>query len=224
MPTPRTVRVVVQGELADWPEPGPAAHIKVFLPDTPVGPVMRTYTVRDWDRERGAVTIDMALNDGHGPATQWASRVVPGMWMEISGRSRSTFTPAVEGGHYLFAGDETALPAIATCVASLPRSAHATAILEVTGADEEQPLASFAQVDARWLHGTLGDADLAASVLAAVGSLEPSDVWVACEAGVMRGIRRALLDRGFPVGHLTTRGYWRRGESDHPDHDTGEDA
>ncbi len=224
MPTPRTVRVVVQGELADWPEPGPAAHMKVFLPDTPVGPVVRTYTVRDWDRERGAVTIDMALNEGHGPATQWASRVVPGMWMEISGRSRSTFTPAEEGGHHLFAGDETALPAIATCVASLPESARATVILEVADADEEQPLATHAQVDVRWLHTQDGDGDFTDSVLEAVVSLAPTEVWIACEAGVMRGIRRALLDQRFPVEQLKTRGYWKRGESDHPDHDTGEDA
>jgi NADPH-dependent ferric siderophore reductase len=224
MPTPRTVRVVVQGELADWPEPGPAAHMKIFLPDTPVGPVMRTYTVRDWDRERGAVTIDMALNEGHGPATQWASRVVPGMWMEISGRSRSTFTPADDGGHYLFAGDETALPAIATCIASLPGSARATAILEVADADEEQPVVSRAQVDVRWLHTEAGGAEFADSVLAAVQRRAPSEVWIACEAGVMRGIRGALLHHGLPVKQLKTRGYWKRGESDHPDHDTGEDA
>lgn len=48
-------------------------------------------------------------------------------------------------------------------------------------------------------------------------------VWVATEAGVVRGIRRGLLaylDRD----QLTTRGYWRAGESNHPDHHYGDDA
>ncbi len=152
MPTPGFVRVIAQGELADWPEPGPAAHMKVFLPDTPTGPVVRTYTVRDWDRERGAVTIDFSLNEGAGPATQWASRVVAGMRLELAGRSRSTFTPHGEAARYLFAGDETALPAIATCVAALPAAASATVILEVADAAEQQVLESNAQLDIRWLH------------------------------------------------------------------------
>jgi len=223
MPTPRTVRVVVHGELADWPEPGPAAHTKIFLPDTPAGPVMRTYTVRDWDRERQEVTIDMALNEGHGPATQWAARVVPGMRLELGGRNRSTFTPSEEGGTYLFAGDETALPAITTCVASLAPGSAATVIFEVADAAEQQPLESAAELNVRWLYPT-DEAEFGDTVIAAVTELQPTNVWVACEAQTMRTIRRALLDSGFPVSQLSTRGYWKRGEADHPDHDRGEDV
>jgi NADPH-dependent ferric siderophore reductase len=40
----------------------------------------------------------------------------------------------------------------------------------------------------------------------------------------MRGIRRHLTrERGLAVGSLVTRGYWRVGEADHPDHDYGDD-
>lgn len=224
MPTPRVVRVVAQGELSDWPEPGPAAHLKVFLPDTPVGPVMRTYTVRDWDRERGAVTLDFSLNEGAGPATQWASRVVAGMRLEIAGRSRSTFTPR-DGGRYLFAGDETALPAITTCVAALPPSATATVILEVADAAEQQPLVSNAGLEVYWLyHGAASESRFAETVVRMVKAEAPTDVWIACEAQLMRIVRRTLLDGGLPAAQLSTRGYWKRGESDHPDHDTGEGA
>lgn len=184
---------------------------------------MRTYTVRDWDRARGEVTIDMSINDGAGPATQWASRVVPGMWLEISGCSRSGFTPASDGGSYLFAGDDTAVPAIVTCLASLPSTATATAVIEVADERERQPFQTHATADVRWLHGD-GDAPrFADTVLAAVAESAPENVWIACEAGTMRAIRRALLDAGHPPSSVSTRGYWKRGAPDHPDHDTGED-
>ena len=48
--------------------------------------------------------------------------------------------------------------------------------------------------------------------------------WVACESGAMRDIRRYLTrERGIPLSQLVTRGYWRAGEQNHPDHDYGED-
>ena len=47
---------------------------------------------------------------------------------------------------------------------------------------------------------------------------------MACEAAAMRDIRRYFTrERGIPVAQLVTRGYWRAGEQNHPDHDYGED-
>jgi hypothetical protein len=41
----------------------------------------------------------------------------------------------------------------------------------------------------------------------------------------MRGIRKHLLaERGLAAQSLVTRGYWRAGEANHPDHDYGDDA
>jgi NADPH-dependent ferric siderophore reductase len=49
-------------------------------------------------------------------------------------------------------------------------------------------------------------------------------VWVACEAQSVRRIRRVLLtERNLDPSSLVTRGYWRLGEDNHPDHDYGED-
>ena len=49
-------------------------------------------------------------------------------------------------------------------------------------------------------------------------------IWVACEAAAMRDIRRYFTrERGIPAPQLVTRGYWRAGEQNHPDHDYGED-
>jgi NADPH-dependent ferric siderophore reductase len=50
-------------------------------------------------------------------------------------------------------------------------------------------------------------------------------VYVACEAGAMRRIRRHLLtERNLSRDHVVTRGYWRLGETDHPDGDYGQDT
>jgi NADPH-dependent ferric siderophore reductase len=48
-------------------------------------------------------------------------------------------------------------------------------------------------------------------------------VWVAAEATVIRRIRSGMLAAGLNREQLTTRGYWRGGEANHPDHDYGED-
>jgi NADPH-dependent ferric siderophore reductase len=50
-------------------------------------------------------------------------------------------------------------------------------------------------------------------------------VWVAGEPRAVRGIRRVLLEADrVEAGSLVTRGYWRAGEQDHPDHDYGQDV
>jgi NADPH-dependent ferric siderophore reductase len=211
--------MIVRGELSDWPEPGPAARLELFLPDTPSGPVIRIYTVRDWNRERQELMIDMTLNDGHGPATQWASRVVPGMRLEISGASRSTFTPAPSGGSYLFAGDESAVPAITTSLASLPQTANAVAVLEVESEAERQHVISRAQTRVRWLYRSPSHPkqSLIEAVVDEVAARNPSSIWLAGEADMVRAIRSHLLAHEHPVEHISAWVYWKQGVSNHAD-------
>lgn len=220
------VRVAVEGALEDWPEPGLAAHMKIFLPQAEGAPVMRTYTVRSFDRARGEVEIDVLLHDGDGPAARWAERVARGDTLELSGLARSTFAVEHPAGAYVFVGEESSLPAIATCLEALPEEARATVLLEVASRDDEQPLASAAALDLQWLHrdgGGHGE-KLVPAVEALLPGLSADLVWVACEAGVMRRIRRPLLDGGIPAEYLKTRGYWKLGTAGHPDHDTGEEG
>jgi NADPH-dependent ferric siderophore reductase len=50
-------------------------------------------------------------------------------------------------------------------------------------------------------------------------------VWVAAEAGVIRRIRSDLLGRrGLDPRQVVTRGYWKAGTANHPDHDYGDDT
>lgn len=208
----------MEGDLADWPEPGPAAHTKLVIPMDGVA-VMRTYTVRSFDRSRGEVAIDFFLHPGNGPAARYAQQAVPGDELELGGRNRSTFTPPEDGAHVLLAGDSSALPAIVTCLETLPRAARATVVVSLARPEDELSLASPAPLDVRWLHAAGADA-----FVDAVCDVEADCAWVACEATAMRRIRASSLESGrYTRETLATRGYWKQGEADHPDHDTGED-
>jgi NADPH-dependent ferric siderophore reductase len=220
--TPRTVRVLATGELGGWEPGGPGAHFKVFVPHGDGETAMRTYTVRKFEPQADALTVDFVLH-GSGPASDWARQAQAGDRFQVSGRARSGFVPE---GWCVLAGDESALPAIAAIAESAPRSARIVALVEVPDSDEELKLESSANLAVEWLHRD-GQAP-SETLVSAFERLEfPSgegQVWVGCEASAMRRIRRsALEERGLAPRALHTRAYWRLGVADYPDHDTGED-
>jgi NADPH-dependent ferric siderophore reductase len=132
--------------------------------------------------------------------------------------------PAAE--RWWIAGDESAIPAVGTLLEALPDSAAAEVHLEVAGPDDEIELASPAKTTVSWHHRRTPDAWGAELDEAARGAAiaEGTRVWVACEAAAMRGIRGYLIgERRLPASSLVTRGYWRLGAVNHPDHDYGDD-
>jgi NADPH-dependent ferric siderophore reductase len=124
------------------------------------------------------------------------------------------------------AADESALPAAGTLLDALPETASAEVHVEVEGPGDEIELPSAAKTVITWHHRRAADAfgvelDEAAR---AADITAGTRIWVACEAGAMRGIRRHFTrERGIPVSSLVTRGYWRVGEPNHPDGDYGDD-
>ena len=115
---------------------------------------------------------------------------------------------------------------MATLLEALPAAAVAEVHLEVTDADDEVEFESPAKTEITWHHRRTPDAFGAELDEAARGAAiaDGTKIWVACEAAAMRGIRRYFLgDLRLPASSLTTRGYWRLGEVNHPDHDYGDD-
>jgi NADPH-dependent ferric siderophore reductase len=237
--------LVSGGDLSRFGEAAPTSHVKVFLPAagqeapvlptvTPDGerawpagaprPVVRTYTPRSYDAESGTLEIQFALHET-GPATDWARRARPGDQIAIGGPG-GRFAADLSTPHWWIAGDESALPAVGTLLDALPATATAAVHLEVAGPEEEIPLESQAKAMVTWHHRP-SDQSFGMTLHAAAASavIAPgSQVWVACESSAMRGIRRLLLgQRGIPHSALVTRGYWRLGAADHPDHDYGDD-
>jgi NADPH-dependent ferric siderophore reductase len=244
--TPRLVSVRLGGDDLDgFENPAPTSHIKVHLPHDgqsepvleemtsdgpawPTGgsaPVSRTYTPRSFDPVTRTLEVQFALH-GEGPASEWATRATPGDRLAISGPGgRFNFDPGTT--RWWIAGDESAIPATGTVLDALPAGARAEVHLEVEGAEDEIEFASAANLDVYWHHRRSPDepgAEL--NEAARYADLEEGTrVWAACEAAAVRRIRRRLLDgRGLRPESIVTRGYWRLGETNHPDGDYGDDA
>jgi NADPH-dependent ferric siderophore reductase len=241
---PRLVSVMVTGDaLEGFQIEAPTSHIKVFLPqpgqDSPMlpeflpegtvipedaRPDVRTYTPRRFDPATRTLEIQFVLH-GAGPASEWAERAATGDKLAVAGPG-GRFVMDREAGHWWIAGDESAIPAVGTLLDALPDSATAEVHLEVAGPEDELDIPSAAKTSITWHHRRVPDAWGAELDEAARGAViaDGTRVWVACEAAAMRGIRRYFLtERRLPASSLVTRGYWRVGEANHPDHDYGDD-
>ncbi|MFD2420014.1 siderophore-interacting protein [Amycolatopsis pigmentata] len=176
-------------------------------------PKMRSYTVRQYDRHAGELSIDFVHHGDQGVAGPWAATAKPGDELLISGPG-GAYAPGDEADWHLFAGDESALPAIAASLEALRPGVPAYAFIEVADASEEQVLATKADAQIRWLHRSAGS-----GLVRAVREMEflPGTVqaFVHGEAGFVRELRRHLLDeRGMRKDLLSISGYWRRGATD----------
>lgn len=245
---PRLVEVTFAGaDLAGFELRVPAAHLKVLFPplgeDEPavpewgleglvfpegVGrPAMRTYTARRFDPDTLRLDVEFVLH-GSGPGSTWASQVQVGDRAVVAGPGGG-YPLDLGASSWLLAGDEIALPAIATILEALPATARVQVLAEMDGPDDEVILDSDADMDLTCLcragTGVLAGDLLTRTICDGVPPAEGTRVWVACEASAMRTIRRHLLqERGFDPALVHTRGYWKYGTANHPDHDTGEDA
>lgn len=229
--------------------------------DESVRGVMRTYTVRSLRRAvaatagRAAVPAELDidfvlhLDGGSGPAADWAASAVPGNTMLLVGPCARwgdclgiEYAPG-EAQRVLLVGDETAVPAIAAILETLPAHVTGHAVLEVPGEDDFLDITTAANVDIRWFargprpHGEgLSDAVRSVVVPAAcdVGE-EPEDVdidaailwetpsagtghglyaWLAGEAATIRDLRRYLVrDVGMDRNAVAFMGYWRAGQA-----------
>ncbi|GAB7185082.1 siderophore-interacting protein [Kitasatospora sp. Ki12] len=154
-----------------FPRPGQAEPVLPAPQDDPMGwyraylaipeaerPLMRSFTLRRRRPGTRLVEIDFVLHGDTGPAAAWALRAAPGQRLGMVGPSALYAPPvpfaeaAAAADWVLLAGDETALPALATLVGALPAGVRALAYVEVADAAEWQPLESRADLAVHWLH------------------------------------------------------------------------
>jgi NADPH-dependent ferric siderophore reductase len=196
----------------DYPEPFELATIRDALPREQ-WPQSRTYTVRSWDPDARELAIDFVHHGDEGLAGPWAANAVAGDLLYFSGPG-GAYSPDPQAGWHLFAGDESALPAIAVALEALPADAVALAFLEVADAAEELKLDRPHQAEIRWLHRgarPIGE-PLAEAVIAAEFPPGQVHAFVHGEAQVVKELRRHLRqDRGIGREQLSISGYWRRG-------------
>jgi len=223
--TPRMVRLTFSGDgLSDvgtWPDqqlkllfpkPGCSAHVSdspdvgtwyqayIAMPEDE-RPWMRSFTVRSL--ADGVLTVDFVLHGDNGPASRWAASAQVGDVIGRFGPSPEYARPLGTADLLLFAGDETALPAIASLLELLPSSQRFLAFVEVADPAEEQDVPGV-----RWVHRSAGE-----DLVPVVSAVEvPSSVWVwlGGEASTVRALRRHFVELGVSKKDIEFTGYWRR--------------
>lgn len=181
-------------------------------------PIARVYTIRRIDVAAGEIDVDFVLHDGDEmPGAQFARDASPGDIVGMTGPGGGTLPPF---SSYVFAGDETALPAISRMLEELPAHASAIAIVEVAGPADRQELVLGPGVDLRFVSRDgrpAGTTDLLIDSLRALdGPHWDSDpyVWVGCEQAASRGIRKYLKQElGISRDRIRVAAYWRRGQA-----------
>ncbi|MFF9152394.1 siderophore-interacting protein [Streptomyces sp. NPDC014846] len=196
-----------------YPEPFDLERIRAEFPREQ-WPVTRTYTVRAFDPEHRELTLDFVIHGDEGLAGPWATRVRPGDPVRFMGPG-GAYAPAPDADWHLLAGDESALPAIARALETLPAGARAHAFIEVSGPEEEQKIDS--EVEVVWLHR--GTRPVGEALLEAVRALDfPAGrphAFVHGEAGFVKELRRLLrVELQIPREDLSISGYWRLGHNE----------
>jgi NADPH-dependent ferric siderophore reductase len=241
--TPRYRRITFTGpELDGFVSLAPADHIKLLVSLDPErapmppkrGPqgmekaadappqVMRDFTPRRYDADTQTLEIDFVLH-GSGPVADWASAAAPGQKVGVLGPRGSKVVKAEAFDWLLMIGDETMLPAIARQVEELPDGARLIAYIEVDGPQDEQQLTTNGNVKLHWVQRNGAEPGATTVLLDAVKAAEFPEgevfVWAGGEAGILKLIRRHLLDdRGIEKECCGITGHWKRGETDFDHH------
>lgn len=173
---------------------------------------MRTYTVRAsrCSAPEPEIDVDFVLHFDSsgvgGPASTWAAAARPGDRVTVIGPNAVHCVTAESYGgiewrpglaqHVLLAGDETAVPAIASILENLPGDFTGHALLEVPDAADIQDLATGSQVAITWLprNGRAHGEALEAAVRAAVAVPGYATVERAAAAAPVPARRQELED------------------------------
>lgn len=187
-------------------------------------PVLRNYTVRAFRTTADAgpeLDVDFVVHGSveagtSGPAASWAQTCTPGDAVAILDEGIAYNPPAASGRGTLLVADETALPAAAGILESLPRDAVGTAVIEVPDAADAQEIGAPEGVEIVWV--PRGDGTHALPGVAALATATAMPLpreafygWVAGEQSLAAGMRRHWVQAGVPKDRITFVGYWKAG-------------
>lgn len=210
----RYVKIVFPQPGVDYPEPLDLWKIRETMPRDQ-WPHTRTYTVRWVDEAAAELAIDFVIHGDEGLAGPWAASARPGDALTFTGPGGG-YNPDPAADWYLFAGDESALPAIGASIESLPEDARGLAFLEVDGDADIQAIAAPAGVELRWLlrGGVPAGASglLVSAVRDATWPEGRVQVFAHGERGYMKSLREVLYaQRGLDRSQVSLSGYWAMG-------------
>ena len=219
--TKNMLRLTLQGEdLNNFPDDAEGAYFKLtFESSNSDRPIMRTYTVANYRRELHEIDVDFMLHGGadgivDGVAAPWAMQAKVGDPISIFGPGPATFIN-VEADWYLLAADMTALPALTSNLALLPKDAKGCLVLEILSEEDRQELPVPQTMEVIWVINPHAGSD-ASPLFDAIKNVQWLDgqvaVWTACEFKTMKKIRQYYReDRAVGKSHLYISSYWKQG-------------
>ena len=242
---PHLKRISLQHELLKGIGPlAPGVHFKVFIPSTKGGqvilpdmstgralwsdektkPYIRTYTVRNLDRLTGILDVEFVLHGDSGPASAWAGSASIGdslgIGIKLSGKIRQP------SDWYLFAGDETALPAISAMLEDLSAETTGVAYLEVETEADIVDINNKSAIDIHWLIRNGVQPENSDLILNSVKDLVVPEAssksryaWIAGEENMVRVMRKYAAEHlGLYREELHATVYWKAGFSEEDYH------
>ncbi|WP_427133768.1 siderophore-interacting protein [Pseudarthrobacter sp. S9] len=210
----RYVKIVFPQPGIDYPDPLDLWEVRETMPRDQ-WPHTRTYTVRWVDQVAQELAIDFVIHGDEGLAGPWAAAAQPGDSLIFTGPGGG-YNPDPAADWHLFAGDESALPAISAAIESLPHDARGLAFLEVDSDADIQSIAAPAGVELHWLPRGGVPAGAGELLVAAVRDSEWLDgrvqVFAHGERGYMKSLRDVLyVQRGLERAQVSLSGYWAKG-------------
>jgi NADPH-dependent ferric siderophore reductase len=179
-------------------------------------PVTRTYTLRRADAQRQQLAIDFVVHGDEGIAAPWAAHAEPGDILTMSGAG-GAYHPDPGSEWHLFAGDESALPAICSALEALPGDARGLAYLETSDPGEYLDATLPSGMEVIWLHRPQPGSQprlLADALLAGPWLSGQADVFAHGERESMKALRSALKSRLGDGDRLSLSGYWASGRTE----------
>lgn len=181
-------------------------------------PSRRTYTIRRFDLENECLWIDFVVHGSAGVAGPWADHAQPGD-VAVLGGIGGGYAPDPEADWHLLAGDDAALPAIATALERMPADAQGVAFLEVDDEADHLELTAPNGITIEWLHRNGLEAGTTTLLGDAVRAFEWRDAHVQVfahgERGAMKSLRPYFThERELDRSQLSFSAYWAHGRKE----------
>jgi NADPH-dependent ferric siderophore reductase len=219
---PHMRRITLTGDdLNDFPSKQESAHFKAIFPQPgqskpKLGTYpgfkkwMRSYTIRAFNEQTKALTVDFAVNDHKGLGTDWANNAKVGDFLGIAGPGDTKHTNYYADWHLLVA-DLTGIPAAAAVLERLPAEAKGIAVLQVPTEQDKQVIHGPKNITVKWVINP----DLTKNeLLNAVQTIdwmqgEPA-IFIAGEIRQVKAIKRHVEQMpGYSSEQTYASGYWK---------------
>jgi NADPH-dependent ferric siderophore reductase len=219
---PHMRRIILIGDdLQDFPSNKESAHIKVVFPqpgqEKPRLGIyfgfkkwIRSYTIRAFNNQTKELTVDVAVNDPQGLATDWALNAKAGDYLGIAGPCATKHTNNHADWHLLVA-DLTALPAAAAILEKLPENALGSAFIQVPTDADKQIIEAPKGIDVNWVINP----DLSENaLLERVEKLEWREgepaLFIAAESSQVLAIKKYVKNKpGYLKKQMYASAYWK---------------